>query len=119
MHSYEVPRGHELHRVERDRMVAQNLPWVGYLVARLCRRADRLSREDLVYVGAVGAVGAVGRIRGARTSMGELASVCQGLTGLLTRECIELLKPLRQTWDETATIPTEASNASSAGVATS
>ena len=94
-------------------MVVQNLPLVGYLVAKLCLRADHLSREDLVHVGAVAL------ILGARTRMGELASVSEAMAGALTRDCSELLEPLRRTWDETATVPTSASNAPSAGVPTS
>jgi len=42
-----------LNRVERDALVVQNLPLVGYLVAEMCMRADHLSREDLAQVGAI------------------------------------------------------------------
>lgn len=42
-----------MNRVERDDLVVQNLPLVGYLVAEICMRADHLSREDLAQVGAM------------------------------------------------------------------
>jgi len=42
-----------LNRVDRDALVVQNLPLVGYLVAEMCMRADHLSREDLAQVGAI------------------------------------------------------------------
>lgn len=42
-----------MNRVERDALVVQNLPLVGYLVAEICMRADHLSREDLTQVGAI------------------------------------------------------------------
>ncbi|POH59398.1 sigma-70 family RNA polymerase sigma factor [Arthrobacter glacialis] len=42
-----------MNRVERDDLVVQNLPLVGYLVAEICMRADHLSREDLTQVGAI------------------------------------------------------------------
>lgn len=42
-----------MNRVERDDLVVQNLPLVGYLVAEICMRADHLSREDLAQVGAI------------------------------------------------------------------
>lgn len=41
---------------ERNRLVVDNLPLVGYLVSDLCGRATHLSREDLASVGAVGLV---------------------------------------------------------------
>ncbi|GAA2747467.1 FliA/WhiG family RNA polymerase sigma factor [Terrabacter aerolatus] len=41
---------------ERNRLVVDNLPLVGYLVSELCARATHLSREDLASVGAVGLV---------------------------------------------------------------
>lgn len=105
-----------MNRVERDRLVVQNLPLVGYLVAELCLRADHLSREDLAQVGAIALIqcaesfddglgvpfGAYARrrikgafsdelrrgdwaTRGARTRMGELASVRETLTTALKR----------------------------------
>ena len=42
-----------MNRVERDTLVVQNLPLVGYLVSEIFLRADHLSREDLVQVGSV------------------------------------------------------------------
>ena len=105
-----------MNRVERDCLVVQNLPLVGYLVAELCSRADNLSREDLAQAGAIALIqcaesfdenlgvpfGAYARrrikgafadelrrddwaTRGARTRMGELASVKEALTGALKR----------------------------------
>jgi RNA polymerase sigma factor for flagellar operon FliA len=41
---------------ERNRLVVDNLPLVGYLVSDLCARATHLSREDLASVGAMGLV---------------------------------------------------------------
>lgn len=41
---------------ERNRLVVENLPLVGYLVSDLCARATHLSREDLASAGAVGLV---------------------------------------------------------------
>lgn len=41
---------------ERNRLVLQNLPLVGYLVSDLCARATHLSREDMASVGALGLV---------------------------------------------------------------
>jgi RNA polymerase sigma factor for flagellar operon FliA len=43
-------------KAERNRLVVDNLPLVGYLVSDLCARATHLSREDLASVGAVGLV---------------------------------------------------------------
>jgi RNA polymerase sigma factor for flagellar operon FliA len=43
-------------KAERNRLVVDNLPLVGYLVSELCGRATHLSREDLASVGAVGLV---------------------------------------------------------------
>lgn len=40
-------------RAERNSLVVQNLPLVGYLVNDLCARATHLSREDLASVGAI------------------------------------------------------------------
>lgn len=40
-------------RAERDRLVVQNLPLVGYLVTEVCMRASHLSRPDLTQVGAI------------------------------------------------------------------
>ena len=45
--------GKQLNRGERDALVVQNLPLVGYLVAEICQRASHLSREDLAQVGAI------------------------------------------------------------------
>ncbi|MGN6403643.1 sigma-70 family RNA polymerase sigma factor [Sinomonas sp.] len=41
---------------ERNRLVVENLPLVGYLVADVCSRATHLSREDMASAGAVGLV---------------------------------------------------------------
>jgi RNA polymerase sigma factor for flagellar operon FliA len=41
---------------ERNRLVVDNLPLVGYLVADVCSRATHLSREDMASAGAVGLV---------------------------------------------------------------
>ncbi|WP_125614233.1 sigma-70 family RNA polymerase sigma factor [Specibacter cremeus] len=41
-----------MERDERDRLVVENLPLVGFLVNELCLRADHLSREDLAQAGA-------------------------------------------------------------------
>jgi RNA polymerase sigma factor for flagellar operon FliA len=41
---------------ERNSLVLQNLPLVGYLVSDLCSRATHLSREDMASVGALGLV---------------------------------------------------------------
>ncbi|WP_323102033.1 sigma-70 family RNA polymerase sigma factor [Intrasporangium sp. YIM S08009] len=43
-------------KAERNRLVVDNLPLVGYLVSELCGRATHLSREDLASVGAIGLV---------------------------------------------------------------
>ncbi len=42
-----------MNREERDYLVVQNLPLVGYLVSEICMRASHLSRPDLAQVGAV------------------------------------------------------------------
>lgn len=42
-----------MNRVERNEMVTQHLPLVGYLVSDLCSKASHLSRDDLASVGAV------------------------------------------------------------------
>jgi len=42
-----------LNREERDQLVVQNLPLVGYLVSEICMRASHLSRPDLTQVGAI------------------------------------------------------------------
>jgi len=42
-----------LNREDRDRLVVQNLPLVGYLATEICMRASHLSRPDLAQVGAV------------------------------------------------------------------
>jgi RNA polymerase sigma factor for flagellar operon FliA len=41
---------------ERNRLVVENLPLVGYLVSDLCARATHLSREDMASVGALGLI---------------------------------------------------------------
>lgn len=45
-----------MEKAERNRLVLDNLPLVGYLVSDLCARATHLSREDLASVGALGLV---------------------------------------------------------------
>ena len=42
-----------LNRVERNEMVTQHLPLVGYLVSDLCSKASHLSRDDLASAGAI------------------------------------------------------------------
>jgi RNA polymerase sigma factor for flagellar operon FliA len=42
-----------LNRAERNEMVTQHLPLVGYLVSDLCSKASHLSRDDLASAGAV------------------------------------------------------------------
>lgn len=42
-----------MNQVERNRLVVENLPLVGYLVSDLCARASHLSRDDLASVGAI------------------------------------------------------------------
>jgi RNA polymerase sigma factor, sigma-70 family len=42
-----------VNRTERNAMVVENLPLVGYLVSELCARATHLSRDDLASAGAV------------------------------------------------------------------
>lgn len=42
-----------MNRVERNALVVENLPLVGYLVSELCSRATHLSRDDYASVGAV------------------------------------------------------------------
>lgn len=45
---------------ERNRLVVENLPLVGYLVTELCSRATHLSRDDLASAGALALVSAAG-----------------------------------------------------------
>lgn len=47
-------------RTERNRLVTENLPLVGYLVSDVCARATHLSREDLAQVGSLALVTAAG-----------------------------------------------------------
>ncbi|WP_081737846.1 sigma-70 family RNA polymerase sigma factor [Arthrobacter sp. H41] len=42
-----------MNRSNRDSLVINNLPLVGYLVSELCARATHLSRDDLASVGAI------------------------------------------------------------------
>ncbi len=42
-----------MNRVERNALVVENLPLVGYLVSELCAKATHLSRDDLASVGAI------------------------------------------------------------------
>src|SRR5690554_4766086 len=50
---YLVNGGAGMNRTERNRLVVENLPLVGYLVSDLCARASHLSRDDLASAGAV------------------------------------------------------------------
>lgn len=43
----------ELNREERNQLVVENLPLVGYLVSEVCAKATHLSRDDLASVGAI------------------------------------------------------------------
>ncbi|MEO7124190.1 MAG: sigma-70 family RNA polymerase sigma factor [Lacisediminihabitans sp.] len=45
-----------MNRSERNALVVENLPLVGYLVSELCARATHLSRDDLASAGAVGLI---------------------------------------------------------------
>ncbi|WP_349903468.1 sigma-70 family RNA polymerase sigma factor [Parafrigoribacterium humi] len=45
-----------MNRSERNALVVENLPLVGYLVSELCARATHLSRDDLASSGAVGLI---------------------------------------------------------------
>ena len=45
-----------MNRSERNALVVENLPLVGYLVSELCSRASHLSRDDLASAGAVGLI---------------------------------------------------------------
>ncbi|WP_158867200.1 sigma-70 family RNA polymerase sigma factor [Leifsonia sp. AG29] len=45
-----------MNRTERNALVVENLPLVGYLVSDLCSRATHLSRDDLASAGAVALV---------------------------------------------------------------
>lgn len=42
-----------MNRVERNALVVENLPLVGYLVSELCGRATHLSRDDFASVGSI------------------------------------------------------------------
>jgi RNA polymerase sigma factor for flagellar operon FliA len=42
-----------VNQTERNRLVVENLPLVGYLVSDLCARANHLSRDDFASVGAI------------------------------------------------------------------
>lgn len=42
-----------MHSRNREQLIVDNLPLVGYLVSSLCARATHLSREDLASVGAI------------------------------------------------------------------
>jgi RNA polymerase sigma factor for flagellar operon FliA len=48
-----------MNRRERNEMVVQNLPLVGYLVTKVCAGATHLSRDDLAQAGSVALVKAV------------------------------------------------------------
>jgi RNA polymerase sigma factor for flagellar operon FliA len=45
-----------MNKTERNAMVVQNLPLVGYLVSEVCARATHLSRDDLASAGALALV---------------------------------------------------------------
>jgi RNA polymerase sigma factor for flagellar operon FliA len=45
-----------VNRSQRNALVVENLPLVGYLVSELCSRASHLSRDDLASAGAVGLI---------------------------------------------------------------
>jgi RNA polymerase sigma factor for flagellar operon FliA len=45
-----------VNRTDRNKLVTENLPLVGYLVSDLCARASHLSRDDLASAGAVALV---------------------------------------------------------------
>ncbi|MBD8704115.1 sigma-70 family RNA polymerase sigma factor [Frigoribacterium sp. CFBP 13712] len=45
-----------MNRTERNALVVENLPLVGYLVSEVCARATHLSRDDLAGVGAIALV---------------------------------------------------------------
>lgn len=49
-----------VNRTERNTLVVENLPLVGYLVSDLCSRATHLSRDDLASAGALALVQAAG-----------------------------------------------------------
>ena len=94
---------------ERNRLVADNLPLVGYLVSDLCARSTHLSREDLASVGAIGLVlaadsfdpkagvpfGAYARRRISGALLDELRSM--DWAGRGTRQRITALKAIRET----------------------
>ncbi|MEG9250010.1 sigma-70 family RNA polymerase sigma factor [Arthrobacter sp. Soc17.1.1.1] len=42
-----------MHSRDREKLIVDNLPLVGYLVSRMCARATHLSRDDLASVGAI------------------------------------------------------------------
>ena len=51
-----------MNREERQKLVLENLPLVGYWVSGVCVKATHLSREDLAAVGGVAlVVSSVGR----------------------------------------------------------
>ena len=45
-----------MNRAERNRLVVENLPLVGYLVSEVCAKATHLSRDDLASAGSVALV---------------------------------------------------------------
>lgn len=49
-----------MNRNERDRLVLENLPLVGYLVSDICAKATHISREDLASVGTIALITAAG-----------------------------------------------------------
>jgi RNA polymerase sigma factor for flagellar operon FliA len=94
---------------ERNRLVVENLPLVGYLVSDLCARATHLSREDMASAGAIGLVlaadsfdpsagvpfGAYARRRITGALMDELRSL--DWAGRGTRKRIKALQAMSET----------------------
>ncbi|GAA5025539.1 FliA/WhiG family RNA polymerase sigma factor [Terrabacter aeriphilus] len=94
---------------ERNQLVVDNLPLVGYLVSDLCARSTHLSREDLASVGAIGLVlaadsfdptagvpfGAYARRRISGALLDELRSM--DWAGRGTRQRITALKSMSST----------------------
>lgn len=57
---------HNVNKSDRDRLVVDNLPLVGYLVAQVCSGATHLSRDDLAQAGAMALVKAANSFDAAR-----------------------------------------------------
>ncbi|MGN6751127.1 MAG: sigma-70 family RNA polymerase sigma factor [Intrasporangium sp.] len=114
---------------ERNHLVVENLPLVGYLVSDLCSRATHLSREDMASAGAVGLVlaadsfdpsagvpfGAYARRRITGALMDELRSL--DWAGRGTRKRIKALQAMSETLSaRLGRAPTEEEMASALGV---